>query len=76
MVMFLALFFISSTSLKKAKSGQGDILAEAMNKEKGKRRNKNENFELSKNVIDHQKFIIKLIRDTPNLNFVSLWEKK
>ena len=43
MVIFLCLYFIQATSLKKQKA-QGDLIADAMNKEKGKRRQKNENY--------------------------------
>jgi len=41
MVIFLCLYFISATTLKKQKTGQGDIITEAMNKEKGRKRQRN-----------------------------------
>jgi hypothetical protein len=41
MIIFLTVYFISSTTLKKIKTGQGDILNDAMNKEKGKKRARN-----------------------------------
>jgi hypothetical protein len=44
MVIFLCLYFISATSLKKQKV-HGDLIAEAMNKEKGKRRLKTDGYE-------------------------------
>ena len=39
MVMFLCLYFISATSIKKQKP-QGDLLAETMNRERGKKKQK------------------------------------
>jgi len=50
MVMCICLYFISTTSLKKQKAAQGDILAE-MNREKGRKKPKNENFELTKIIL-------------------------
>jgi hypothetical protein len=44
MVVFLCLYFISATTLKKPKTGQGDIITEAMNKEKGRKRQRSDNF--------------------------------
>ena len=41
MVIFLCLYFISATTIKKQKAVQGDIIAEAINKEKGKKKARN-----------------------------------
>jgi hypothetical protein len=41
MIIFLTVYFISSTTLKKIKAGQADILNDAMNKEKGKKKARN-----------------------------------
>jgi len=48
MIIFLCLYFISATSLKKQKSGQGDLMADTMNREKGRKKIKPENFEASR----------------------------
>jgi hypothetical protein len=32
MVMFLCLYFVSATALKKQKAGQGDLIADQMNR--------------------------------------------
>jgi hypothetical protein len=44
MVIFLCLYFVSATSIKKQRGGQGDLIADQINKEKGRKKNKNENF--------------------------------
>ena len=41
MVIFLCLYFISTSSLKKQKTNHNDLLADTMNKEKGKKKNRN-----------------------------------
>jgi hypothetical protein len=41
MGIFLCLYFISATTLKKQKAAQGDIITETINKEKGKKKLKN-----------------------------------
>jgi hypothetical protein len=51
MVIFLCLYFISATSLKKQKAGQGDLIADTMNREKGRKKNKSENFEASRLMV-------------------------
>ncbi len=48
--LFLAMFFISSSRVKKAKSNTGDILNDAINKEKNKKK-KYESLDLSKVVV-------------------------
>jgi len=47
MVIFLCLYFISATSLKKQKA-HGDLITEAMNKEKGRRKQKADGYEPSR----------------------------
>lgn len=44
MTIFLCLYFVSATTLKKQKAAQGDIIAETINKEKGKKKTRNETF--------------------------------
>jgi len=51
MVMFLCLYFTSVTHLKKPKSGQGDIITDAINREKGKKKPRSDQFELSKIIL-------------------------
>lgn len=47
-----------------------------MNREKGRRKQKNENYEPTRLLIENQKNCISLIKETLNINFVVLWEKK
>lgn len=63
MVIFLALFFISATALKKPKN-QTDLLSEAMNgKEKGRRKTGKEGvLDLGRLVGENQRQIIAMLR--------------
>ena len=40
MIIFLCLYFISATALKKQKASQGDLIADQMNREKGRKKNR------------------------------------
>lgn len=75
MVMFLCLYFISSTSLKKQKV-QGDLVAETMNRERGRKKMKYDNFEPTRLLLENQKNCVNLVRETLKINFVVLWERK
>lgn len=76
MVVFLTLYFVSATSLKKQKP-QGDLITETMNRERGKKKQKhNENYEPTRLLLENQKHCINLIKETLKINFVVLWEKK
>ncbi len=75
MTMFLVLYYITVVTKCKQKSTQADIIAETINKEK-KKKNKGGDIELSKVVIQNMKMIIKLIKDTLDIDFKTLWERK
>ena len=75
MVMFLCLYFISSTSLKKQK-GSGDLMTDAMNRERGRKKMRHDNFEVTRLLLSNQKNCINLVKETLSINFVILWEKK
>jgi hypothetical protein len=75
MVMFLCLYFVSATALKKQKA-QGDLIAETMNRERGKKKVRHDSFEPSRLLLDNQKNCVGLIKETLKVNFVLLWEKK
>ena len=74
--MFICLYFITTTSLKKQKANQGDLIAQTMNKQKGRKKMRNENFELTRTILENQKNCIILIKETLKINFVILWERK
>lgn len=42
MVIFLCLYFVSASTIKKQRQQQGDIITETINKEKGKKKARNE----------------------------------
>lgn len=51
-------------------------MAEAMNKEKGKRKIKTDSFDPTRLLLENQKSCINLIKETLQINFVVLWERK
>lgn len=74
MAVYLALFFIYSTTIRKAK-GQKDLIGEMLDKDK-KRRNRVENTEISEVTISRQKMIIELLRETLYINYEAVFEKR
>ena len=75
MVIFLCLYFISATSPKKQKA-QGDLITETMNREKGRKKQKQDSFEATRRLVENQKVVVNLVKETLKINFVILWEKK
>jgi len=74
MAVYLALFFIYSTTIRKAKA-QKDLIGEMLDKDK-KRRNRVENTEISEVTISRQKMIIELLRETLYINYEAVFEKR
>lgn len=76
MSIFLCLYFISATTLKKQKAAQGDIITDTINKEKGKKKVRNDSFELTRHILENQRKCIILIKESLKIDFTILWEKK
>jgi hypothetical protein len=71
MTLFLTIYFIITTTLRKAKY-QNDLIGEAMNKDK-KKKNKTESAELSELAIDRQRLIINLLKECLFVNYEIIW---
>lgn len=74
MAIYIALFFIYSTTIKKAK-GQTDLIGDMLNKDK-KKRVRNESVEVSETTISRQKMIIELLKETLYVNYEAIFEKR
>lgn len=72
MAIFLILYYITAVSKCKQKTTQADLIAEAINKDK-KKKNKGGDIQLSKIVIQNMKMIIKLIKNTLEIDYKILW---
>ena len=75
MVIFLVLFFVSTLSKRRQKTSKVDLLEEVTNKEALKKKTKAES-ELSRIVIQNIKMIIVLLKETLDIDYKILWEKK
>jgi|JI61114C2RNA_FD_contig_101_468484_length_3691_multi_2_in_0_out_0_1 flagellar biosynthesis chaperone FliJ len=75
MAMFLGFFFLNSTVVKK-KASQGDIIAEAMNKEANKRKKKTIQADAFKTIAERQKQLLDCINDSLKIEFQVLWQRK
>lgn len=73
MAMFLTFFFMSSTVTRK-KAAQGDIVAEAMNKEANKRKKKQPQSDAFKILADRQKQILDEVCKSLSIDFAKLWQ--
>lgn len=71
MTLFLTIYFIITTTIRKAKY-QNDLIGEALNKEK-KKKNKTESTELSQLAIDRQRLIINLLKECLFVNYEIIW---
>lgn len=75
MSMFLGFFFLNSTVVKK-KAAQGDIIAEAMNKEANKRKKKTVHAETFKVIAERQKQLLDCINRSLSIEFAVLWQRR
>lgn len=74
--MFLILYYITVVTKCKQKTSQADLIAQAINKDNKKKKNKGGDIQLSKIVIQNMKMVIKLIKDTLEIDYKILWERK
>lgn len=75
MGMFLSFFFLNSTVVRK-KAAQGDILADAMNKEANKRKKKAVQADAFKTIAERQKQMLDCINRSLTIDFPTLWQRK
>lgn len=76
MSIFLVLYLVTVVTKSKQKSTQADLLVDAINKENKRKKGKSNDFEYSKNVIEGLKSIITLLKDTLEIDYKTLWERK
>ena len=73
--MYLILYYITVVAKCKLKTTQADMIAQAINKDK-KKKNKGGDIQLSKHVIYNMKQLINLLKDTLEIDYKILWERK
>lgn len=73
MAIFLILYYITAVTKCKQKTTQADLIVEAINKDNKKKKNKGGDIQLSKVVIQNMKMIIKLIKNTLEIDYKILW---